>query len=157
MDRCYNSKNLRYKDWGGRGIKVCKEWHNVICFVQDMGERPEDYVLDRINNNGDYTPNNCRWVNITQSNRNTRKSRLWNGKSLKQLCEEHGVHYPTVVGRLYSYGWSLEDALRPSTVKLITYNNETLTMNSMAKKYSINLRRLYWRLQKGWPIDKALS
>jgi hypothetical protein len=71
--RCYNTNYIRYKDWGGRGIKVCDRWLNSFeNFLQDMGERPKGTSLDRINNDGNYEPTNCRWATMVEQRNNQR-------------------------------------------------------------------------------------
>lgn len=76
IQRCENPNHPRYADWGGRGITVCESWRiNFWFFVADMGDRPEGYMLDRIDNDDGYYPTNCRWVTASESNRNRRPQR----------------------------------------------------------------------------------
>ena len=74
MRRCYDPLSENYGFYGGRGIKVCDRWRNSVeAFMADMGKKPqEDYTLDRIDVNGNYTPENCRWADPQTQQRNKR-------------------------------------------------------------------------------------
>lgn len=74
--RCLNKNATRYKDWGGRGIKVCSEWLNFKNFFADMGERPKNKSLDRVDNDGNYCKNNCRYATSKEQNNNKRNNHL---------------------------------------------------------------------------------
>ncbi len=72
--RCQNANAIGYEYYGGRGIKVCERWMMFENFVNDMGEKPKNTSLDRIDNHDDYTPANCRWATSIEQNNNRRKS-----------------------------------------------------------------------------------
>lgn len=73
--RCNNPNDENYKYYGGRGVKVCERWDSFANFLSDMGARPEGTTIDRVDPNGDYTPENCRWSTVAEQNRNKRTVR----------------------------------------------------------------------------------
>jgi hypothetical protein len=115
--RCLNPKHTAYKNYGGRGITVCAAWVNdYSTFFRDMGERPSlDHSIDRIDNNGNYEPGNCRWATRIQQGRNRRDNRLllYKGetKTLSEWSELLGISGITIGHRLDTHGWSVEKAL----------------------------------------------
>ena len=109
--RCYNPNNPSYKFYGGRGIKMCDEWTNDFVAFYDWAHAngyKEGLQIDRIDVDGDYCPENCRWVSkITQAN-NTRRNIYvtMNGttKTIAEWCKELGINYHSVQTRTYK-GW----------------------------------------------------
>ena len=70
-ERCLNPRGNAYKNYGGRGIKICKRWDRFENFYADMGKKPVGMTLDRRNSNGDYSPSNCRWASRKTQGQNT--------------------------------------------------------------------------------------
>jgi hypothetical protein len=72
ITRCYNANRREFKYYGGRGIKVCKRWHKFANFFADMGPCPARYSIERVNNDGNYTPSNCKWIPQREQAKNQR-------------------------------------------------------------------------------------
>lgn len=114
--RCNNPKNVSYERYGARGIKVCASWAaDFLNFLADMGRRPSpSHSIDRIDNDGDYTPENCRWVTAKEQCRNRRSSRfiVYQGtrRTLAGWAEETGVSISTLHARLKA-NWPVERAM----------------------------------------------
>jgi hypothetical protein len=135
--RCYNPKAQQYKNYGARGIQVCDRWLNsYMAFEQDMGLKPEGLSLDRIDNNGNYEPGNCRWATAKQQRRNQRNNRslTFQGetKTIADWADQLGLSRVTVNGRLQR-GFSCEEALLPTSA--------TRGSNQYVKQKSIRAER----------------
>lgn len=109
IQRCTNPRNKSYKRYGGRGISVCDRWRNSFeLFCKDMGPRPLGSMIDRIDNNAWYSPDNCRWVTPAQSNSNRSISRLvtvdGENMCLKHACKKLGLLYRPIAKR-FQRGW----------------------------------------------------
>lgn len=118
QQRCYNPKASHYEYYGGRGIKVCDRWlgeNGFEHFLADMGVCPDGMSLDRIDNDGNYEPGNCRWATHKTQMNNTRHNDWikYDGKekTLTQWAEYLGMAKQTLRGRLYKYHWSIEKSL----------------------------------------------
>lgn len=111
-DRCLNKNNIRWKDYGGRGIKF--EWKSVMDFCKDMGKSPKGTSLDRINNNGNYCKENCRWATPKQQQNNSRFNKRieYNGeiRTIPEWAEIMKIPYGTLATRI-NRGWNIEKAL----------------------------------------------
>lgn len=116
--RCMNPSSNVFRHYGERGIRVCEEWRiSYDAFLADMGERPSpQHSLDRINNEGNYEPSNCRWATRTEQNNNASRNLLFtiNGheKTLAQWCSMYERRYHLIYNRVIRDGWDLHEALR---------------------------------------------
>ena len=114
INRCTQPKMKHYKHYGGRGISVCPEWRDFRNFLRDMGPRPEGMSLDRINNDGNYEPGNCRWTTREEQRRNRRCTIFieYQGEryALADFCKKMCLNRHKVYLRL-KRGWTLEEAM----------------------------------------------
>ena len=132
-DRCYYKPHKSYKDYGGRGIKVCERWRfSFVNFLADMGDRPSGKTIGRLDNDGDYTPGNCAWVTYKEQARNRRTNRLLTFQGVTQTLQEWSekIGVPRdAIGRRLSLGWPLERAL---TEPLRPQKNTRYRLNKVA-------------------------
>jgi len=122
MNRCYDKTCDHYDSYGGRGIRVCKRWRDsFLDFFEDMGLKPSPkHSIDRIDNDGNYCLENCRWATQKEQSVNKRKSIyvVYKGESMpiKEVSEILGIHYNTILRRV-KRGFSAEEIVSPPSVK----------------------------------------
>lgn len=168
--RCYDTKFKQYKDYGGRGIAICEEWMNDFFSFYDWAitnGASKELTIDRKDNNGNYSPENCRWVDrITQAN-NARSNRIleYNGVShtLAEWSRITGVSESAIRWRLDNMHVSVGQALGfvPINFKQmrqpLTFNGETLSIPQWSKKLGIKRWTIYSRIRYGLPIEEVLN
>ena len=153
IERCHNPNVKRYKDYGGRGISVCEEWRGSWKLFHDWAVSSgynSDLKLDRIDNNGNYEPSNCKWSdNLSQAN-NKRNNRFitFRGetKTLMQWARETGIRRERIADRL-RYGWSVDRAL---TEKPILGRNQHFYVVRSIDDVKASLE------QVGFPLGRAI-
>lgn len=166
--RCLNPNNSRYSEWGGRGITVCERWASFDNFLADMGEVPSpQHTLDRLDPDGNYEPDNCRWATRSEQQRNRRDSRKLTFKertqSIYDWAEETGLPAYVIRNRTKA-GWPVEAILTTPlksessrTGRPITFRGVTKSGSEWAKETGIPQPTISWRLRRGWPIAKVLG
>lgn len=117
-NRCENPNDKYYVNYGGRNISICSEWRESFKSFYDWAMEngySDELTLDRIDNNGNYEPSNCRWVSRTQQMNNTRKNHFieLNGEkhTIAEWCRKLNISYNVLSSRIFTYGWSDEKAL----------------------------------------------
>lgn len=177
--RCNNPSNKNYHQYGGRGIRVCSEWDDFHCFRQwaessgynQHAERGK-CSLDRINQNGDYSPSNCRWVDMRIQNNNRRDNRLitYGGvtDTVANMARTHGIPEHIIRNRL-KLGWDIDRIFEEpvgyyahhhggTNKHMITYNGKTQCIADWAREYGLSRDCLKSRLfVYGWDMESALK
>lgn len=156
--RCNNPNSARFKDYGGRGIKMCDEWLNDFDSFADWSKNngySDELTIDRKDVDGNYEPQNCRWITIKEQCRNKRNTVLveYNGvtKPLIVWCEELGLIYDTMHYRIKKRGWSVEKAFE-------TKSQREDSFASQCKAHGISENVVRDRVNKlGWDLDTALN
>ena len=124
--RCLNEKNKDYKDYGGRGITMSEEWkESYLNFYNDMGEKPKGFSIERINVDGNYCKENCKWISKRDQNKNKRNNQIhYNGeiKCLSDWCKILNLSYGSMRHRIYDLKMSMEEAIiipKNKTIKVV--------------------------------------
>ena len=159
--RCNNPDIAFYERYGGRGITYCKEWEAFEGFYSDMKDGYSDKLtLDRINVDGNYERNNCRWADAkTQMNNTSANHRIeYEGKSytLSEFAEEKNLNYKLFSSRIQR-GYSIEESMQPVWKERLEYNGEVKLVADFAKEHGLTYRQLKKRLMWGWDIERALK
>ena len=148
-----------------KGIKCCEQWLNSFeQFYKDMGPCPEGYSIDRIDNNGDYTPENCRWASSKEQADNRgefNKVFEHNGEAhvLKDWAKILGIKYTTLYQRIYRSNLSFEQAIQQNPFEhTVIYKGERKSLKELCNQYNMEYSVVYNRLYKhGWDIEEALT
>lgn len=160
--RCNNPNAKSYKDYGGRGIKVCSDWDIYLSFKSWAINNgySEELTLDRVNVNGDYCPSNCKWSTKEEQANNTRANVLIeiNGVTLNatQWDIRYGLPKQTVAER-YRRGKRGVDLLKPVEQFSVNINGECLTLREISNRYKIPYNTLYNRYKNGIKDEQILN
>lgn len=156
--RCYNKNEPRYKDYGARGIRMCDEWlmsfDEFVEWSLSNGYSGE-MSIERINVDGNYCPENCKWITLKDQAFNKRDT-VWvryKGERIQliKLCARENVSYDNVHNRIYSLGWSVEKAIE-------TPSQQEGSLRSKCRERGINYETVRSRILKfGWSEEKALN
>ena len=154
--RCTNPEGGNYHRYGGRGITICERWNGFENFLADMGPRPEGKTLDRIDNDGNYEPGNCRWATYSEQTRDRECTLLieWRGETwlLHDVAIEANIPYAALRARIFVMGWSLEKALatpvRKKEHRLHPFERKNLTLRQISKRTGVAYGTIYGRLKR---------
>lgn len=163
-DRCNNPNTANYPQYGGRGVKVCDRWNDYSLFIADMGRRPAGHSLDRIDNNGNYEPTNCRWATRQEQNRNTRRNKTLahNGdvRCIAEWADKTGIHEAIIRQRL-ALGWDVDRALTEPVKSLarrfLTHDGKTQSISAWCNELGLPFATTRNRIHLGWADSAVLT
>lgn len=169
MSRCYDQKHKAYKYYGGRPdtpIRVCARWHDIGSFLEDAVKLPnyspcrKGMTLDRIDPNGDYCPENCRWATNLEQQNNKRNNVIlhWNDKNytMSQLAREIGVRYSVFTGIYY---WNKDKMSIDEIVnRAVASKNHTINIAKVARENNVPYGQLYHQyVTNGNSLEDAIQ
>lgn len=179
MTRCYNKKSKDYKWYGGKGVEVCERWRGdkgLENFRKDMGPRPDGwtkgglplYSLDRIDRNGPYSPENCRWATWEEqiNNRGISTSLTFNNEThtVTEWSKIIGIGRETLYRRINQLGWDAEKTLTTPCKKskrgkkiFLEYKGEWISLLELSKKLGTSKANIYHRYRMGWSADEIAA
>jgi len=163
FSRCNNLNDPAYVRYGKRGIKICDWWFSFENFLSDMGVRPKNLTLDRIDNDGNYEPGNCRWATAMEQAQNTsRNIKIEIDGKIKVLSEwtrVSGVCAETILYRLNN-GWPSKKAVFADATainhRMIELDGEWKQLCDWAKISPVHKRTIAYRIKMNWPIKEAI-
>lgn len=179
--RCNNPNANGYAYYGGKGVKVCSDWaEHFASFYKWSTENgyADNLTIDRIDSDGNYEPNNCRWITKSKNSRRASISAQANGfgkggkprdvyeynnksKSLTDWSEELGIPYETLRTRIHTYGWSIETAFSTPVGESPTqleFNGKSMSLKAWAQELSMSYSTLYTRIYtRKWAVERAFT
>jgi hypothetical protein len=163
LSRVRNENNPNFYNYGGRGISVCERWLKFENFFADMGNKPKGTSIDRINNDGNYEPSNCRWAtNAVQAN-NKRSNRylthIGKTQTIAQWEQEFNLNTSTISHRI-SNGWQIEQILTTPTSNrnvFLTHDGKTQTVRRWEQEMGFKPTTIRNRIRMGWNAEDAIK